>query len=270
MGRRVRIIVVAVAMCAVVGGGVYLLLRPTADIDHINSAFSDGFGGVRALDEDGAGLRRRFAGKGTVIVAISALNTRDHEVELSVPKDALEALAHWGIEGRVLFVPLSRTGGYGNYQSEADLEPGTSTMPANAEGEIVHVFRVTRCLPKNTTMLALTTSRRTGTRRASRSARRATPVTVSIWPSLVRVQGMSITVFQNVTLDGVMQAPAAGRGHPRRVQPRRLGLGLQRRGHAASGPPGRRTRGPRSSAAAPTRTSSASGRTSRTTPTPSR
>ena len=28
-------------------------------------------------------------------------------------------------------------------------------MPANAEGEIVHVFRVTRCLPKNTTMVAL-------------------------------------------------------------------------------------------------------------------
>jgi len=28
--------------------------------------------------------------------------------------------------------------------------------------------------------------------------------TVSIWPRPVRVQGMSITVFQNVTLVGVM------------------------------------------------------------------
>ena len=32
-----------------------------------------------------------------------------------------------------------------------------------------------------------------------------------------------LTVINHMTLDGVMQAPAPGRGHPRRVQPRRVG-----------------------------------------------
>jgi hypothetical protein len=154
---RVRTTVVAAVLAglAVIGGVTYLLLRPSADIAAIHSSFSAGFGGARAADDDGAGLRRRFTGTGTVIVAISATNTRDRDVELSVPQDALDDLDHWGIEGNVLFVPMERSRGYGDYRSEADLKRGTTTMPAHAEGEIVHVFRVTRCLPENTTMVAL-------------------------------------------------------------------------------------------------------------------
>jgi hypothetical protein len=141
-----------VAAVLVIGVLAYLALRPTADLDHIGSSFSTGFG-ARALD-DGAGLQRRFSGTGTVIVANSARNLRDHDVELSVPDHTREDLAGWDIGAEVLFVPLTRSGGYGDYHRESDLARGTTTMAAGADGEIVHVFRITRCLPPRTVTFA--------------------------------------------------------------------------------------------------------------------
>jgi hypothetical protein len=87
-----------------------------------------------------------------VIAAFSATNRRDHDVELSVPKETRDELAREGVRAEVLFVPLKRSGGWGNYQRESDLKRGSTTMPAKADGEIVHVFRIDRCVPSGTTV----------------------------------------------------------------------------------------------------------------------
>jgi hypothetical protein len=143
-------VVVAVAM---VGFGVFLLTRPSPDVDHLGSYGTIGWGGAHALDEADA-PREHYAGKGTVVAAAGARTLRDHPVKLTVAKDAQAQLARFGIRAEVRFVTLDFKHGYGDYTSDGDLDRGSATMPANADGELVHVFHVDRCLPANSSIPA--------------------------------------------------------------------------------------------------------------------
>jgi hypothetical protein len=137
--------IIVLAALVVVGAGVlvYVLTRPSADLDGPGSYATRGFGTKPETRKSGPA--RRYSGTGTVIAAFSATNRRDHDVKLSVPKKTREQLARSGVRAEVLFLPLTRDRGYGAYRSEADLKRGSTTMPAKADGEIVHVFRVDRC-----------------------------------------------------------------------------------------------------------------------------
>jgi hypothetical protein len=135
-----RALIAAVVLIAL-GVWVYVYTRPSADLDGPGSSATRGFGTKAAQPETGPA--RRYSGTGTVIAAFSATNRRDHDVELSVPKEASDMLARSGVRAEVLFVPLTR--GYGAYERESDLKRGSTTMPAKADGEIVHVFHIDRC-----------------------------------------------------------------------------------------------------------------------------
>jgi hypothetical protein len=137
----VRRALIAAVVLIGLGVGVYVYTRPSADLDGPGSFATRGFGAKPVEPKTGPALR--YSGTGTVIAAFSATNRRDHAVKLSVPKDSRDALARSGVRAEVLFVPLTR--GYGAYERESDLKRGTATMPAKAEGEIVHVFHIDRC-----------------------------------------------------------------------------------------------------------------------------
>ncbi len=139
-----RIVAAAVAVIAI-GAGVYFLTRPSADFDHLAGAATRAWGGARVTSGKDVIPDDRFAGTGTVVAMFSARNVRDHDVELAVPKGERERLAKDGIRASVVFVPVARTRGYGDVDSAKELAHGSTTMPAKADGEIVHVFQVTDC-----------------------------------------------------------------------------------------------------------------------------
>jgi hypothetical protein len=134
-----RIAAAAVAVIAI-GAGVYVLTRPSADIDQVGGFVTRSWGDLA----ERAGSRR-FEGTGTVVAALSARNTRDHAVKLEVPEKQRTWLAEHGVRASVLFTPLGGGDAYGDYAGDADLEKGSATMAAHAEGELVHVFRVIDC-----------------------------------------------------------------------------------------------------------------------------
>jgi hypothetical protein len=146
----VRRALIAGAALIALGAGVliYVATRPSADVDGIGSSAIRGFGAKPV--HPNAMPRRQWSGTGTVIAAFSATNPRDHDVKLSVPKATRDELAQSSVRAEVLFVPLQRSGGWGNYQRESDLKRGSTTMPAKGDGEIVHVFHVDRCQPGET------------------------------------------------------------------------------------------------------------------------
>jgi hypothetical protein len=134
-----RIAAAAVAVIAI-GAGVYFLTRPSADIDQVGGFITRSWGEL--AEPDGS---KRFEGTGTVVVALTARNTRDHAVKVEVPNEQRTWLAEHGVRASVIFTPLHGGGVYGDYASDADLKKGNATMPAHAEGELVHVFRVIDC-----------------------------------------------------------------------------------------------------------------------------
>ena len=97
-----------------VGAGVlvYVVTRPSADLDGVGSSAIRGFGAKPV--HPNAMPRKQWSGSGTVIAAFSATNRSDHAVKLSVPKEpvrdeprtardlseTLEALSERGIVDR--------------------------------------------------------------------------------------------------------------------------------------------------------------------------
>jgi hypothetical protein len=125
---------------AALGAAVFALTRDSADIDRISVPATWSWGGTTALRNGDSGIWTRFAGNGTVVVVVSALNTRDHPVELTVPDRALA-----GVRAQVRFRALRSDGALPDVREEADLRGTATTMPAHAEGQLIHVFRITDC-----------------------------------------------------------------------------------------------------------------------------
>ena len=122
-----------------IGAGVYFLTRPSADVELRGGYATRSWGGAQAVDPPEAGAPSRFKGNGTIAAIVQAGNPTDHPVELAAPG----VRQGRGLDVSVVFLPERDS--FPSVDSDADLEGATTTMPANAVGAIVHLFRVTDC-----------------------------------------------------------------------------------------------------------------------------
>ncbi len=137
-----RAIPVAVIAVLAIGAGVYLLTRPSADVELRGGYATRAWGGAEALDTNEAGAYSRFKGTGTVVAVVQAANPTDEAIELAVPDDAT---GFPGLELSVAFIPAVPPDSFPKIDGDDDLTGVSTTMPARAQGEIVHVFRVVDC-----------------------------------------------------------------------------------------------------------------------------